>query len=128
MFLSRWVNVPSMACQGSNRTRYAAIASTRAPPGQATHRTLAGVTYTHRPAGLTPLAPGSKPCSVRSRANGREPKLGRRWIARHTDSLKRGAGHDLGLHLRPRLDGGAHPARRSRSRARPRHARTLGAP
>src|SRR5262252_9546468 len=34
---------------------YAAIASTRAPPGQATHRTRVGVTYTHRPRDNYPL-------------------------------------------------------------------------
>jgi len=40
---------------------YAAIASSRAPPGQATQRTLAGVTYTHRPSGLTPFARSASP-------------------------------------------------------------------
>jgi hypothetical protein len=46
------------------RRPYAAIASTRAPPGQATHRTRVGVTYTHRPCGLTPAIPLRKDLDV----------------------------------------------------------------
>jgi hypothetical protein len=61
------LNPPLRAPGGATACRpYAAIASARAAPGQATQ----GVTYTHRPSGLTSLATSPKPWSVL-----REPRV-----------------------------------------------------